>query len=239
MLRARASAIRRGIAAAMGCVALLSGAATLDVSPLVHDVPAGQRTLALSITNRGDAAVTVQVRVFRWSQDDGRELLTDAQDVAVSPVIFALAPGRLQHVRALLPQEPADRERSYRILIDEIPDVSGREPVRLALRLSLPVFRAAAAAGPAALSWHIDATTRRLVAHNGGQRRERLRQLTLRSPDGDTVQPTSPWGLYLLAGRERSWSIAATSRAPAPGERWTLSAETDAGRLELPVTVAP
>ncbi len=222
---------------------LVSGAChggALEVTPVLHELPALQPALSMSVANRGVRGATVQVRVFSWTQEDGRERLTPLTDVILSPAIFTLDAGRMQTVRVLFPEGEAPHERSYRILIDELPDVNSTEPVRFALRLSVPVFRQPAVAPPPpSLAWQLEAGVLKLVARNEGGRRERLRDLVLTSEHGQQVKPTTPWGHYLLAGHQRSWSIDGSNVTWRPGERWTLVAQTDAGRIEVPLVVAP
>lgn len=75
----------------------------------------------MTVSNRGDAAVTLQVRGFTWTQEGGEDRLVPVTDVIVAPAIFSLAAGGAQVVRALVQAPAADRERTYRLLIDELP----------------------------------------------------------------------------------------------------------------------
>ena len=215
--------------------------AALEVTPISHELTPQQRALGMTLTNNGTAAVTVQVRAFAWSQQaDGQEQLTPAPDVMLSPAIFRIEAGRSQIVRALIssPPPPA-HEASYRLLIDEIPEAQIGDALRFALRLSVPVFRVPIGASPAALRWRLEPGEGRLVAENGGGRRERIRELTLVSSLGRRLSPAGAGGMYLLAGHSRSWSIDAQALATRPGERWTLTASTDAGRIEVPLGADP
>jgi fimbrial chaperone protein len=224
-----------------GVLALCSGpgaAATLEVSPVLHELPATQQAIRMSISNHGSAPATLQVRAFAWAQRDGRESLTPAPEVILSPPMFRLEAGRSQIVRAMFPGMTPASEMSYRILIDELPEAGASEPLRFALRLSVPVFRLPPSPTAQALNWQLEADGRRLVATNSGGRRERIRELTLVAAGGESTQPASPWGMYLLAGHSRSWTVAPEAALKA-GDRWTLTARTDAGRIEVPLVVAP
>lgn len=214
-------------------------AAALEVTPVMHELAPARQALGMTVANRGAAVATVQVRAFAWTHDEeGREQLAAAPEVIVSPAIFNLDAGRVQTVRAMFAGSAAGQARNYRLLIDEIPaTTAGAEPVRFALRLSVPVFRLAAAPTPAALSWRLDGSNRRLVAVNTGTTRERISDLALVSANGVTTAPSSAWGLYLLGDHSRSWSV--DPAVLRPGDRWTLTALTDAGRIEVPLVVAP
>lgn len=226
------------IAAALCAVATACWAGALEVTPVVHELAAGRQALGMTVANRGNAAATVQVRAFSWTHDEeGREQLEPATEVIVSPAIFSIEAGRTQTVRALFGGRTGAGSRHYRLLIDEIPAPTSAEPVRFALRLSVPVFRLADKPQPAALSWRLDAAGRKLVAINAGGTRERVRDLRLVSAGGVTTRPSSPGSLYLLDGHRRGWSVdPAVLNA---GDRWTLIAQTDAGQIEVPLVVEP
>jgi fimbrial chaperone protein len=232
--------LARGLLVASWCgTSATCRAASFEVAPVMHELAPGQQAVAMTVANRGAAIATVQLRVFRWTQMDGQETLSPAPQVIVSPAIFSLDPGRSQLVRALFPAEPADQELSYRFLIDEIPDANAVDPLRFALRLSVPVFRLPALPAAAALSWRLDAASHSLVATNTGGRRERIRQLALTTEAGGArIEPGGDGGLYLLAGQQRRWSVPVHSPLK-PGERWTLTAQTDGGRIEVPLVAAP
>lgn len=223
-----------------GLLASLAGvAATLEVAPVMHELAPNRNSLSMTVANHGDAPVTVQVRGFVWSQDERQERLEPADDVLLSPPIFTLGAGRSQTVRALFPAHDGSAERTYRLLIDEIPGAEPTDvPVRFALRLSVPVFRLAEARRPAHVVWQLQ-TDGRLVALNDGGTRDRLREVSLVLPGGDRVQPSAPATHYVLPGARRVWSLDAKSRPLRAGETVTLTAQTDAGRVELPLVVAP
>ena len=215
-------------------------AAALEVMPVMHELPPARQALGMTVANRGAAAATVQVRAFAWTHDlEGQELLAPAPQVIVSPAIFNLESGRSQTVRALFVGAGATGEAAnYRLLIDEIPDAAAAaEPVRFALRLSVPVFRLAATPTPAALTWRLDASLSKLVAVNAGSTRERIRNLALVSASDVRTQPSSPSGLYLLGGHSRQWAVDPT--VLKPGEQWTLTGLTDAGPIEVRLVASP
>lgn len=214
-------------------------AATLEVAPVVHELPPGRNALSMSVANRGSAAATVQVRCFVWSQVDGQDRLVPADGVLLSPAVFTIGVGATQTVRALFADDRAPQERTYRLLVDEIPRSDDGERVRFALRLSVPVFMAATGQQAAALNWKVEAGTQTLTAVNQGGARERVREIELRRHGGERLRATNAAGPYLLAGAVRGWSLAGAAATLRPGEPVTLSAQTDAGPVEVSLVVAP
>jgi P pilus assembly chaperone PapD len=122
---------RRLMAAAKTCSAILivlltgraAGAQSLSVLPVNILLQPGQRATTLTVTNQGNRETAIQVRAYAWSQPDGDDQLTTSDSVVVSPPLASIAPGATQVVRLILrlPPSSADREATYRILVDQIP----------------------------------------------------------------------------------------------------------------------
>lgn len=230
---------------ALAAVALALGAAgaaaaTLDVSPVSHELSAARPALAMTVSNRGTQPVTLQVRGFAWTQPDGSDLLLPAAEVLVAPAIFVLAPGHSQVLRALVQGAAGTQERSYRLLLDELPVPGADASVRMALRLSVPVFvRGVGAPAAARLEARLPPGHAALIVGNLGTARERIHQLALLTDDGRRIEALRAGGPYLLAGAERRWMLPDAARALPAGAVLRLSALTDAGRVEVPLVVAP
>ncbi|MBP2483232.1 P pilus assembly chaperone PapD [Stenotrophomonas sp. PvP093] len=58
-----------------------AGATSLQVAPTSLQLEARQRAGELWLTNSGTSPVTLQVRVFRWVQQDGQEQLLPTDEV--------------------------------------------------------------------------------------------------------------------------------------------------------------
>lgn len=231
----------RALAAVVLLLAAFGAAATtLDVSPVSHELGADRPALAMTLGNRGTEPVTLQVRGFAWTQPDGSDRLLPAAEVLVAPAIFVLAPGQSQVLRALVQGAASAQERSYRLLIDELPGRDADASVRMALRLSVPVFvRGAGTPAAARLEARLPPGNAALIVGNLGAARERIHQLELLTADGQRIEALRAGGPYLLAGAERRWVLPDAARALPAGAGLRLSALTDAGRIEVPLVVAP
>jgi fimbrial chaperone protein len=228
----------RSFAAALLGIAGLPvfAAATLEVAPVRHELAAARPLLMMTVTNRGAEPTTLQVRGFVWTQADGEDRLLPADDAVISPPMFTLAPGASQVVRGQLRPRAGDtREATYRLLIDELPSAQPEAAVRVALRLSIPVFVRPAQRAPADLGWQLDASGLRAV--NEGSNHERVRELSLRGADGRTIAPLHAAPQYLLAGATRRWPLP--ERSIAAGEALVLRYVTDSGRVEVPLVARP
>src|SRR5689334_20358942 len=89
-----AVALRLAAAALMAtAVATAGSAASLRIEPVIIDVPAPGAAGLLTLHNDDMSEVTVQIRVFRWTQVNGKDALDPTTDVVASPPAIKLSPG--------------------------------------------------------------------------------------------------------------------------------------------------
>lgn len=211
-------------------------AGSLQVTPVSVDLNQSRRTATLTLGNTGDAAIDVQVRVFRWTIVDGVERLEPTDEVVASPPAGRLAPGATQLIRIVrVSDRPAPLEESYRVLVDELPDLSRVQAgeVSLLIRQSIPIFFASRPAKSVEVSWRMERTAQghQLVALNASKRRLRVADVELRRPDGSVVFGRAGLAGYVLAGAEMRWPLA--DKSAAEGESLSLTASSDVGPLSV------
>ncbi len=194
-------------------------AAQLHVRPVTIDLTAPAAAATLTLTNRSKSPITMQVRIFEWRQQNGRDVLKRTRAVVASPPQMRMRPGRAHVVRVVrLSKRPVVGEEAYRVIVDQIPrKKSGGSGVVFALRYSIPVFISAANATPPALSWRVARQGRQLLieASNSGQRRDRIAGLRLRLPNGATRVVSQGLAGYVLGNSRRVWRVNATARKGA------------------------
>jgi fimbrial chaperone protein len=220
--------IAAGLSALLGLVAASAcGAASLQVAPVTIDLTAPAQAATVHLQNGGQRPVNVQVRVFKWTQSGGQDRYEPTTEVVASPPAATLPAGTTYTIRVARVAPPvAQGEQSYRLLIDELPEVNVRRPagsVNLTIRYSLPVFFADRAAG-AALKWEVVRQGGRLIARatNTGNRHAKIADLTIAGPGGKVGFGGGLNG-YVLPGSTKEWSTAA--RAIRPGNRVTITAK--------------
>lgn len=116
---------------------------TFNISPIRAQLGAARTTDVLTIMNADEQPVVVQARVVIWSQSEGEEQLADTRDVLVTPPVMQIGANREQIVRVALRRVPdPERELTYRVIFEEVPQAAAPEfsGLRVALRLSVPVF---------------------------------------------------------------------------------------------------
>ncbi|KRA56681.1 hypothetical protein ASD79_16600 [Caulobacter sp. Root655] len=210
-------------------------ASTLRVSPVGLDLPPGQNAATLNLFNDDSAPLNVQVRVFRWSQRDGKDVLEPATGVVVSPPIAKVAPGAARTVRVVrLDPKLPERQEAYRLIVDELPPPlgEGARSVTLLMRHSIPLFFAASG-DRAKIEWRLIQSEGgpALLASNTGARHLRIANLRIRDATGAVLAERKGLVGYALPGSKMTWPTGAFQAAP--GLR--LTADTDAGPIDAPL----
>lgn len=188
-------------------------AASLQVSPVSIDLTAPSRTASLTLRNQSDSPSNIQIRVFKWTQTSGTDQLTPAKDVVVSPPATQVQPGKAYTIRIVHLETPAQKsEESYRLLIDELPQINVRRRrtlVDLVTRYSIPVFFSDRSAS-ADLNWSVQRKGKNLVveAANNGKRHAKLANLTAASA-GKRISFGDGLNGYVLPGSTMRWTAAA------------------------------
>lgn len=217
------------LAALTACVAFAAPSAaragSLQVSPVRVDFAPADQTQVLWLSNTGDDPVHAQVRVFAWSQANGKDDLAPTHDLIASPPMVSIAPHGRQLVRLVRLQPPAaaGAEQSYRLLVNEVPTADDKpvtSGLRFLLQYSVPVFLATqAASGGTAPEAVVDASHLRIRLHrlpdghtsltvsNSGTTHIKISDLSLL--DGHGSQRMLVPGLlgYVLAGETMSWPV--------------------------------
>lgn len=200
-----------------------AGAASLQISPVMITLRAGQGASGLNMQNMGETPVYGQVRVYLWQQKDGDDVLTPTQDVVASPPIIQIGAKSSQVIRLVRRSEQLPgAELCYRILIDEIPkDENGPAVgVDIRLRYSVPMFVLPAdERGAPALAWAVSKKDGHwlLRVRNSGKQRAQIGALELNNAAGQQFVIAPGLFGYVLAGRVREWRLPTPDDADLNG----------------------
>ena len=194
--------------AAVALFGLCGGAwaLSLGISPINLFVIAPDKTGAMSLSNQTKVPARLQIRVFRWTQKDGVEVLAPTRDVIANPPSMEIPPDQTYTVRvARISRVPLGAEESYRLILDELPSpidpTAPVEGVRMLLRTSLPVFFSSKAVTPkiAWRVWNADGKLN-IEAVNSGTRHIKLVDLAVEGPQGRTTFNSAGSNAYVLPG---------------------------------------
>jgi fimbrial chaperone protein len=217
--------MRTSVIALLVCAALAgsANASTFNIAPIRAELAGGHRTEALTLVNADDAPVVVQVRVVAWSQKDGVEKLEDTHELLVTPPVLQIPANGQQIVRVALRREPdASQELTYRVIFEEVPQAAPKDFVglRVALRLSIPVFVAPAhGKANAELAWEsrwLPNGQLELAATNNGSGHLQITDFEARFP-GSLMPLRGESSKYVLPGSRMSWTLTPPADAMKQG----------------------
>jgi fimbrial chaperone protein len=218
-------------------------AGSLSVSPIRVDLSNAQRSVALTVRNDGDQPSVVQAQLVAWSQDNNEDKLEPTNDLIASPPVFTIPGGGSQIVRVALRRAPdGGVERSYRILVTEVPGKAqpGFSGAQFALKISLPIFvEAAAAKTEPKIAWtakKLPSGELALTTTNTGS--AHIQVISVELSEQSTVDATHAAMWYVLPGRSRTVNIKPLPGRTFSGERIRVKAETDAGPIATDVAVS-
>ena len=210
-------------------------ASSLRVAPVILDLSGPTATSNVRIWNDGRKPVNVQIRIFRWRQDKGKDVYLPADDVVVSPPMTTLKSGAENIVRVVRTAKASARsEESYRLIVDELPPAGGRKAgvVMLVVRQSIPVFFSPADLPDAEPRWNARAVKGgfEVSVSNAGGKRLKISNLTL--SDGQSVIGGHD-GLvgYVLGQSQAKWFVSARGARRA-GASIKVKAQSEDGPID-------
>lgn len=200
-----------------------AAAATLQISPVMVELGPKDNASGLTLRNPGEQPLYGQVRVYRWTQVDGNDVLSPTQEIIASPPLIQIPAQAEQLVRLVRPAPDAGAtpsatatasaaEQNYRLLIDELPD-PGEKPadgVTIRLRYSVPVFvEPPGNSGTPQLKWTLqqDSGGWDLAVENTGTRRAQISAVELVDASGAAHLLNKGLLGYALAGQARRWHV--------------------------------
>ncbi|MBU4181711.1 MAG: fimbria/pilus periplasmic chaperone [Gammaproteobacteria bacterium] len=232
--------------AAMLC-AWSAQAGSLSVMPVVVALSDHKVREAITVTNQGDERVTTHVDVVSWTQSDGKDIFAPTTDVLLNPGVFTLEPGQVQVLRlGWRGQPPLDTERSYRILLREVPpaaptqapstSLAGALPsqVRVLLELRIPIYVAPRQVvhRPEWQTRRVDGDTLDVHFSNLSNVHTVVHDLQLVSGSGAPLGEPLDVHAAVLAGQERHWSLPLPKGDAAD---LTVDVRADHGRQRLTI----
>lgn len=118
-------------------------AGQLTVAPIRLNMGPTQPNATFTLSNGANEDGFYQLQLFAWEQEEGETLLKQQQDLVITPPV-TMIPGNSDQVVRVIRQRPtaAETEKSYRLIISEVPDMESERGAHLKvlLRLSVPVF---------------------------------------------------------------------------------------------------
>lgn len=220
-------------------------AAPVSITPTTIVLGPGRTTALVSITNESDGPTRFETSVNVWSESpEGETTLTPSNDVVIFPQLIALAPHETKRVRIGTELPTPAAERSYRLILQELPQINrdtGRVEIQVLSKISLPVFVAdpRAQARPAVAAPILKDGVLSFDIANSGTAHFMLRQVNVAGRDakGEAFTLASN-GWYVLAGGRRSYQVALAAADCRRATEITIKTVSDAGPAEIRLPVA-
>jgi fimbrial chaperone protein len=204
-------------------------AAGLKVFPVRVLLTPGEAVQTMTIENSSDTPSRIQMRVYSWRQVDGQDVLEPTREVLANPTLFEVAPGGTQITRFGLRTARSDQEKSYRVVLEEIPGTRAPKPgeVQTLLRISIPIF--VPPGQPLGKlrwrAWPAGVQKVGFAIRNEGNAHVQINRLTLKRHDGKALGQQH-MSVYLLPGSTRQVELNVGSPIAA-GQALVLDATTD------------
>ena len=215
-----------------------AGAGQFGVSPIRIDLDRGARNGAITVTNDEQAEpLRVQLRLFEWTQGaGGKDEYRENEDLVYFPRLMALEKGEQKLVRVGLRTPALEREKTYRLFVEELPapPTPGGARVAIAVRFGVPIFLKPAKEEVRGEIEKLDMEkgVLRVGVRNSGNVHFTIKSITAAS--GEAFSKEAP-GWYLLAGAAREHTIELPAQACARLKRIDVTVKAD--KLELKGTL--
>lgn len=179
----------------------------IQVAPVMVAMSSEHSIASVHMRNGRARPVSFEVDVFEWSQVNGEDVLTPSRDLIVAPGVFEIAPRGEQVVRLGVRVPEAQTERSYRLIMRELPTRREGNALGFTLEMSLPAFVSPAGAR-AAIETRVEnrGAEQVLVMTNTGAAHAQISALD--DMDGDAVHAPR----YLLAGASAEIALPQSAR---------------------------
>lgn len=193
-------------------------ASGLQIAPVSLTLKAAQAADGIWLSNEGETELSAQLRVWRWTQNDYRDKLSNSQGLVISPPMLVLAPGEKQLVRVIRTTNvPARTEEAWRLSIDELPTKKKNKSnqIQFVMHYSVPVF--VQPENPAEsvpkLQWKLVNEDDKVFieASNKGSSHAQIAQIAF--VGNNTKQSLTPGLLgYVLPGAVMRWPVSEKTR---------------------------
>jgi fimbrial chaperone protein len=203
---------------AVGLVIGQAGAArasSFSVNPTQVFLSAAVKSALVTIKNETDQAVRFQIAAMAWDQDEtGHMQMAPTEDIVFFPALLTLKAREERKIRLGTTLAPAARERTYRLVVEELPPLqtgSAATGVAMLTKMTIPVFlQPTKVAAQASLS-DVGMTAGHLAFRvvNGGTRHFVPQRIRVVGTDdaGATVVDQQATSWYVLAGGSRLFDL--------------------------------
>ncbi|MBO0244087.1 molecular chaperone [Vibrio sp. Vb0592] len=229
-----------------------ANANSLLIWPIYPKISEESNATSLWMVNKGSVDSYLQVRIFKWEQNEGEDSYSSQSQLIATPPFVKIEPGEKQLIRIINQDEAsAGKEYAYRVIIDELPPTQNPQTeltenelaVKVRMRYSIPLFIYGKGLTDTQKSnrdselWDdlqaqfIKKNNQRFVhIKYSGKHHVRLVNLQLNLPNKDPVVISDGLAGYILPEQYKVWSIPHSNVRPM-----SLSANIGGKRYQIPL----
>lgn len=120
-------------------------AANFTLSPVRLFFQPNQKTDIINIKNNSNEDIKLQVSSFAWSQDENtKDVISKTKDLIAFPKLLSIPPGETRLLRIGNRTNASNKEKLYRIYIEELPgsqkSTNNQTSIRTLTKAGIPVF---------------------------------------------------------------------------------------------------
>lgn len=220
-----------------------SRAASFGVSPIRLDFDRGTRSGVITVSNDGEQPVEVQMQAMEWFQDaEGKDGYRETGDLIFFPGRMVVAAKEERVIRVGIKVPAAEREKTYRLFIEDMPKLTveqrARAQVAIRLRFGVPIFVRPLKEEPRAELE--EAAVRQgklgLRVSNAGNVHVYVDSIAVRGEEGRSAQGS---GWYVLSGAARNFEVPLPAELCRSSRAVNVTVQAGSVKLERAVPVAP
>jgi fimbrial chaperone protein len=199
-----------------GPLARPASASSFNVNPTQVFLTGKATSALLTVRNESEDTLRFQLSAFAWDQSpSGELLLAPTQDIVFYPALITLAPNEERKVRIGRTTAMGDKEKTYRIFVEEMPPLeeagASGAAVHMLTKMGIPIFvrpgKETSTATISGLERQGDVV--HFSLSNSGTVHFIPQQVTVKGMSGDrTVFEQKLDGWYVLAGGRRDFKAA-------------------------------
>lgn len=237
----------KGLALALFITLILKGQAysiSFDIKPVRIFFDPGTRAEKLIVKNVSEGDLSLQIRVYRWSQNEkGEDIYDETTDIVVFPKMVRIKKGEEKIIRVGTKLVPGTSEKTYRIYVEEMPSEHLPEgaTVRLLMRAGVPLFIAPARSNASGKieSLSVKGGKVGLSVKNDGNLHFVITSLNLKGEDagGKELFSRELGGWYLLSGASRFYETLIPPETCADTAKVNIEIKTNRFNLNGKVDV--
>ena len=196
-------------------------AGQFSVSPVIVAIEHGAKSGSIVIGNEDRLPLQFRIKASVWTQDSaGKDMYADTDEIIFYPKMLHLDIGEQRVVRIGMKGHATDRERTYRLFIEEVPTAQMAEEMRkkaagasgrvsVIMRIAPAIFYAPIVPKTEARidSIHLDKGAVHVRITNAGNVHIKLQtiKMTGKASDGRIIFNKEVAGWYLLSGVSRDF----------------------------------